>query len=152
MLLAIDVGNTNTVLGVYEGRKLLEHWRLETHSHRTDDEYGILVRQLLQHARIDGDKVRAVVVSSVVPPMQRALERMARRYFNAAPTFVGPGVKTGMPILCDNPREVGADRVVNAVAAFEKLTTDLPARDTLLPRAHWFLARAHQQKDRKSVV
>ncbi|HYV49792.1 MAG TPA: type III pantothenate kinase [Myxococcaceae bacterium] len=121
MLLAIDVGNTNTVLGVYEGRKLLEHWRLETHPNRTDDEYGILVRQLLQHVRIDGDKVKAVAVSSVVPPMQRALERMARRYFNAAPMFVGPGVKTGMPILCDNPREVGADRVVNAVAAYEKV-------------------------------
>jgi type III pantothenate kinase len=121
MLLAIDVGNTNSVLGVYEGRKLLDHWRLETNPHRTDDEYGILVRQLLDHARIDATKVRAVVVSSVVPPMQRSLERMARRYFNAAPTFVGPGVKTGMPILCDNPREVGADRVVNAVAAHEKV-------------------------------
>jgi type III pantothenate kinase len=121
MLLAIDVGNTNTVLGVYEGRRLLDHWRLQTNPGRTDDEYGILVRQLLEHARIDASKVREVAVSSVVPPMQRSLERMSRRYFNASPMFVGPGVKTGMPILCDNPREVGADRVVNAVAAHEKV-------------------------------
>src|SRR5262245_24040627 len=121
MLLAIDVGNTNTVLGVYEGRRLLDHWRLETNPHRSDDEYGILLRQLLQHARIDGDQVRAVAVSSVVPPMQRSLERMSRRYFSAPPMFVGPGVKTGMPILCDNPREVGADRVVNSVAAYERV-------------------------------
>ena len=121
MLLAIDVGNTNTVLGVYEGRRLLDHWRLETNPHRSDDEYGILLRQLLEHARIDAAKVRAVAVSSVVPPMQRSLERMSRRYFSAPPMFVGPGVKTGMPILCDNPREVGADRVVNSVAAYEKV-------------------------------
>ncbi|HVE83079.1 MAG TPA: type III pantothenate kinase, partial [Myxococcales bacterium] len=121
MLLAIDVGNTSSVLGVYEGRRLLDHWRLETSSGRTDDEYGILIRQLLEHARIDASKVLAVAVSSVVPPMQRSLDRMSRRYFNAPPMFVGPGVKTGMPILCDNPREVGADRVVNAVAAYEKV-------------------------------
>jgi len=121
MLLAIDVGNTSTVLGVYEGRKLLDHWRLQTNPHRTDDEYGILVRQLLGHVRIDAARVRAVAVSSVVPPMRASLERMARRYFDAQPMFVGPGVKTGMPILCDNPREVGADRVVNAVAAYEKV-------------------------------
>jgi type III pantothenate kinase len=120
MLLAIDVGNTNTVLGVFEGRRLLDHWRVETSTRRTADEYGILVRQLFTHSGIDATKVSAVVVSSVVPPLQFNLEKMSERYFRTRPMFVGPGVKTGMPILYDNPREVGADRIVNAVSAFEK--------------------------------
>ena len=120
MLLVIDVGNTNTVLGVYEGRTLLDHWRVETHPSRTYDEYGILVRQLFAWSGIDPAQVSQVAVSSVVPPMQFNLERMAERYFKAKPMFVGPGTKTGMPILYDNPREVGADRVVNSVAAYEK--------------------------------
>ncbi len=120
MLLAVDVGNTNTVLGAYDGKRLLDHWRVETHSRRTYDEYGILVRQLFGYSGIDPAKVDAVAVSSVVPPMQFTLERMVDRYFKVRPMFVGPGVKTGMPILYDNPREVGADRIVNAVAAYEK--------------------------------
>ena len=120
MLLAIDVGNTNTVLGVYEGRRLLDHWRLETSARRSADEYGILVRQLFTWSGIDATQVKAVVVSSVVPPLQFILEKMSERFFKTRPMFVGPGVKTGMPILYDNPREVGADRIVNAVAAFEK--------------------------------
>lgn len=120
MLLVIDVGNTNTVLGVYEGKRLLAHWRMETNAHRTYDEYGIFVRQLCQYSGIDPDKVTKVAVSSVVPPLQFNLEKMSERYFKARPMFVGPGVKTGMPILYDNPREVGADRIVNSVAAFEK--------------------------------
>ncbi|QRN93375.1 type III pantothenate kinase [Archangium violaceum] len=120
MLLAIDVGNTNTVLGVYEGKRLLDHWRLETSARRTSDEYGILLRQLFQSSGIDPDGVKAVAVSSVVPPLQFNLERMSERYFKTRPMFVGPGVKTGMPILYDNPREVGADRIVNAVAAYDK--------------------------------
>ncbi|HYH97565.1 type III pantothenate kinase [Hyalangium sp.] len=120
MLLAIDVGNTNTVLGVYDGKKLLAHWRMETNARRTYDEYGIFVRQLCQHSGIDSDKVTAVAVSSVVPPLQFNLEKMSERYFKVRPMFVGPGVKTGMPILYDNPREVGADRIVNSVAAYEK--------------------------------
>jgi type III pantothenate kinase len=120
MLLAIDVGNTNTVLGVYEGKRLLDHWRLETSARRTSDEYGILLRQLFHSSGIDPDKVGAVAVSSVVPPLQFNLERMSERYFKTRPMFVGPGVKTGMPILYDNPREVGADRIVNAVAAYDK--------------------------------
>ena len=120
MLLAIDVGNTNTVLGVYDGKVLKAHWRIETTARRTFDEYGILALQLFAHAMLDPRKVQAVVVSSVVPTLQFNLEKMSERYFNAQPTFVGPGVKTGMPILYDNPREVGADRVVNAVAAFER--------------------------------
>ncbi|MCY1047352.1 type III pantothenate kinase [Corallococcus sp. bb12-1] len=120
MLLAIDVGNTNTVLGVYEGKRLLDHWRLETSARRSADEYGILVRQLFTWSGIDAARVSAVAVSSVVPPLQFSLEKMSERYFKTRPMFVGPGVKTGMPILYDNPREVGADRIVNAVAAYEK--------------------------------
>jgi type III pantothenate kinase len=120
MLLVIDVGNTNTVLGVYEGRTLRAHWRIETTLRRTFDEYGILVLQLFQHMKLDAKSVEAVAVSSVVPPLQFNLEKMSERYFNVRPLFVGPGVKTGMPILYDNPREVGADRVVNAVAAYER--------------------------------
>jgi type III pantothenate kinase len=120
MLLAIDVGNTNIVLGVYDGLRLLDHWRIQTDPHRTSDEYGLFIRQLMAGAQVELGKVNAAVVSSVVPPMQHALERMADRYFKLKALFVGPGVKTGMPILYDNPREVGADRIVNAVAAFEK--------------------------------
>ena len=120
MLLAVDVGNTNTVIGAYEGKRLVEHFRLETHARRTPDEWGLLCHQALRHYGIDPAGIRAVAVSSVVPPLQHALERMSARYFGCKPLFVGPGVKTGMPILYDNPREVGADRIVNAVAAYER--------------------------------
>ena len=117
MLLTIDVGNTNTVLGVFDGPKLVEHWRIETTTRRTSDEHGILVCQLLAHARIEAARVNAIAVSSVVPPLQRVLRIMGRRYFGCEPLFVGPGIRTGMPVLYDNPAEVGADRIVNAVAA-----------------------------------
>ncbi len=120
MLLAIDVGNTNTVLGVFDGMTLRCHWRIETAQQRTYDEYGILVRQLFASAGLDPAKVSAIVISSVVPPLSFALEQMSQRYFSAKPLFVGPGVKTGLPILYDNPREVGADRVVNSVAAYHR--------------------------------
>ncbi|HSP20357.1 MAG TPA: type III pantothenate kinase, partial [Myxococcaceae bacterium] len=120
MLLTIVVGNTNTVIGVFDGTRLVNHWRLTTEARRTADEYGLWIRQVLQWAGIPFEGIAALAVSSVVPPMQFSLEQMSRRYFGVAPLFVGPGVKTGMPILYDNPREVGADRVVNAVAAYEK--------------------------------
>ena len=120
MLLAIDVGNTNTVLGAFDGVKLRHHWRIETSQTRTADEYGILLHQLFASVSLDPGKVSEVVVSSVVPPMAFTLEAMCQRYFKVRPLFIGPGVKTGMPILYENPREVGADRVVNAVAAFER--------------------------------
>ncbi|HET6414521.1 MAG TPA: type III pantothenate kinase [Anaeromyxobacter sp.] len=120
MLLAIDVGNTNTVLGVYEGTVLRDHWRIETSHERTADEYGVLIRQLFSGQGIEPAEIDAVVVSNVVPPLSRTLEEMSRRYFNRPPLFVGPGVKTGISILYENPREVGADRVVNAVAAYER--------------------------------
>jgi type III pantothenate kinase len=120
VLLAIDVGNTNTVLGAFEGKTLRQHWRVETSHSRTADEYGVQVRQLFALAGIDPRGVDAVVVSSVVPPLAFTLRRMSERYFGVAPLFIGPGVKTGMPILYEDPREVGADRVVNAVAAWDR--------------------------------
>jgi type III pantothenate kinase len=120
VLLAIDVGNTNTVLGAYDGARLRHHWRIETSQTRTADEYGILIRQLFASAGLEPSRVDAVVVSSVVPTLAFTLELMSTRYFDRKPLFVGPGMKTGMPILYENPREVGADRVVNAVAAYER--------------------------------
>ena len=120
MLLAIDVGNTNVVFGVFDGRKLIGHWRLETDVRRTYDEYGILFRQLLSDAAVEARQIEALVISNVVPTLQFTLQQVGERYFGTKPLFVGPGVKTGMPILIDNPREVGADRIVNAVAAYEK--------------------------------
>ncbi len=119
MLLALDVGNTNTVIGVFDGPKLLVHWRLSTRRQGTSDEYGILLKGLFDFARLDFQQVSAVIISSVVPPLQGPLEEMSRQYFRAEPMGVGPGIKTGMPILYESPRDVGADRIVNAVAAFE---------------------------------
>jgi type III pantothenate kinase len=120
VLLAIDVGNTNTVLGIFEGATLRRQWRVETSHQRTFDEWGILARQLFSAAGLDPAAVDSIAISNVVPPLAQVLEQMAERYFGRRPLFVGPGVKTGMPILYDNPREVGADRVVNAVAAWQR--------------------------------
>jgi type III pantothenate kinase len=120
MLLVMDVGNTNTVLGVYETTRLLAHWRLTTVRDRTVDEYGILARNLLSLASIEASEIDGLIIASVVPPLNGVLEAMARAYFKIKPLFVEPGVKTGMPILYDNPQEVGADRIVNGVAAFER--------------------------------
>lgn len=120
MLLALDVGNTNTVVGVFEGERLLDHFRLSTQRERTADEWGLHIQLALLHRRIEPSAVDAVAVSSVVPPLHRALEAMGKSYFGVAPFFVGPGVKTGMRILYDDPREVGADRIVNAVAAYHR--------------------------------
>ncbi len=129
MLLCIDVGNTNTVLGAFEGQALQQHWRVETSHTRTADEWGILVRQLMTASGVEPGRVQAIAVSSVVPPLAFALERMSTRWFGLKPLFVGPGVKTGMPILYENPREVGADRVVNAVAAYTRWKTGLVVVD-----------------------
>jgi len=120
MLLVMDVGNTNTVLGVYDRTSLLAHWRLTTVRDRTVDEYGILARNLLSLAAIEVTAIDSLIIASVVPPLNSVLEAMARAYFKLRPLFVEPGVKTGMPILYDNPQEVGADRIVNGVAAFER--------------------------------
>ncbi len=120
MLLTMDVGNTNTVLGVYRGSELVANWRLTTSREQTIDEYGILARDLFTLASLDPKEIDGVIISSVVPPLNSTLAGMSERYFHLKALFVEPGVKTGMPIHYDNPLEVGADRIVNAVAAYEK--------------------------------
>jgi type III pantothenate kinase len=120
MLLAIDIGNTNIVLGIYEGRKLVTHWRLLTVPERTADEYGVLISQLAAASGIGCDRISAVVVSCVVPPMIAMIQELGERLFGVAPLIVGPGIKTGMPILYESPKDVGADRIVNGIAAYEK--------------------------------
>ncbi|HUW66030.1 MAG TPA: type III pantothenate kinase [Spirochaetia bacterium] len=118
MILACDVGNTNIVLGLFEGEKLVHNWSVATVHSRTADEHGILWRQLFYGVGLETALVDAVVMSSVVPPLQQSLEETFLRYFRLKPLVIEPGVKTGMPLRVDNPREVGADRIVNAVAAF----------------------------------
>jgi type III pantothenate kinase len=118
MLLAVDVGNTNTVLGVFEGKGLRVHWRLTTRREQTEDEYGILVRNLFAGAGIAPERLEGVAVSSVVPPLTPMVMALSRRYLDRDPLLVEPGVETGMPILYEPPGDVGADRIVNAVAAF----------------------------------
>ena len=120
MLLVIDVGNTNTVLGVYEGEVLVDHWRIGTERERTADEWGILFRDLFLFDKIDIQDFEGMIISSVVPPVLDMLQGMAKKYFHVEPLIIGPDIETGMPILYDNPAEVGADRIVNAVAAFER--------------------------------
>jgi type III pantothenate kinase len=120
MLLTIDVGNTNTVLGVFRGEELIANWRLTTARQQTVDEYGVLTRNLFTLAGLDRDGIHGVIISSVVPPVNWTLGEMARIYFGQKALFVEPGVKTGMSVLVDNPLEVGADRIVNGVAAFHK--------------------------------
>ncbi len=121
MLLVIDVGNTNIVLGVYNKQELVGHWRISTNKARTTDEYGVLIMNLFFHDQlVEAANIDSIIISSVVPPLMPTLERVCLRYFNVKPIIVGPGTKTGMAIKYDNPREVGADRIVNAVAAYEK--------------------------------
>jgi type III pantothenate kinase len=120
MLLVVDIGNTNTVLGVYENIQLIGHWRLETKASQTADEYGILTRNLFALANLEFSRIRDIVIASVVPPLNSVLEQMALQYFRVRPLFIEPGVKTGMPVLYDPPSDVGADRIVNAVAAYER--------------------------------
>jgi len=123
MLLVLDVGNTNTVLGVFaagDHSELAAHWRVATIQTQTVDEYGVLFRNLFAMADIEVTAIRGIIISSVVPPMDSVLREVCERYFHTKPLFVEPGVKTGMPVQYDNPAEVGADRVVNGVAAFEK--------------------------------
>lgn len=119
MLLAIDLGNTNTVFGVYGKDKLRVHWRLSTQKNRTVDEYGILLRNLFAVEKIQPEKIDAVIIASVVPPLDAILHDMAVSYFAVEPDFV-THKNAGIPVLYKDPREVGADRIVNAVAAIEK--------------------------------
>jgi type III pantothenate kinase len=124
MLLAIDVGNTNTVLGLYrlEGAKpeLASHWRITTHRSQTADEYGVLFVNLFEMKKLSPSQVKHIIISSVVPPVDSTLRRVCEDYFHTQPLFIEPGIKTGMPVLVDNPAELGADRLVNAIAAFER--------------------------------
>src|SRR5579862_770848 len=137
MLFVLDVGNTNTVLGVFarvaklhpDGdsasgppryERLVAHWRVATRQGSTVDEYGVLFRNLFSMASLEASGIHGIVISSVVPPLDPVLRQVCERYFNSKPLFIEPGIKTGMPVHYDNPAEVGADRIVNAVAAFEK--------------------------------
>jgi type III pantothenate kinase len=130
MLFVLDVGNTNTVLGVFAKAtndigaphydQLLANWRVTTRSAQTVDEYGVLFRNLFSMQGLEPKEIHGIMVSSVVPPLDSTLRRVCERYFHQKPLFVEPGIKTGMPVLYENPSEVGADRIVNAVAAFEK--------------------------------
>lgn len=119
MIFVIDVGNTNIVLGVIEGKKLMADWRMSTDPPKTADEYGMTVRNLFQSAGYDMKMIDGIAISSVVPNLMYSIEHMIRKYFNIEPVIVGPGIKTGINIKYDNPKEVGADRIVNAVAAHE---------------------------------
>jgi len=132
MLLVLDVGNTNTVLGVFAKAaphghaesqgydSLVANWRVATIATQTVDEYGVLFRNLFAMDKIEVKGVHGIIISSVVPPLDSTLRQVCERYFNTRPLFIEPGVKTGMPVLYENPAEVGADRIVNSVAAFEK--------------------------------
>jgi type III pantothenate kinase len=121
MLITIDVGNSHTVFGIYDGERLLHHWRISTDAERTTDEHGALLNTLLSSAGMEhGLHPDGVVIACVVPPLNQVMEQLAERYLHATPLIVGPGIKTGMPILYENPKEVGADRIVNAVAAFDR--------------------------------
>lgn len=117
MLLVIDVGNTNTSLGVYDGKSLLVSWRLTSRREQTADEYGVFIQSLLHARGVEPRQITAVALSNVVPPVQQTLESMCQHYFGVSPLTVQPGVNVAMPLLVENPKEVGSDRVVNAVAA-----------------------------------
>jgi type III pantothenate kinase len=119
MIFVIDVGNTNVVLGVIDGKKLVADWRLSTGTFRTADEYGMIVKNLFDSKGLDFKTIDGIIISSVVPNVMNSLEYMIKKYFGIQPLIVGPGIKTGINIKYDNPKEVGADRIVNAVAAHE---------------------------------
>ncbi|MGN7410520.1 MULTISPECIES: type III pantothenate kinase [unclassified Sporosarcina] len=125
MLLVLDTGNTNIVLGVYEGTELKHHWRMETYRQKTEDEYAMQVKALFSHVGLEFTDIDGIIISSVVPPVMFPLEQMCKKYFNQEPVIVGPGVKTGLNIKYENPREVGADRIVNAVAAISEYGSPL---------------------------
>ena len=121
MLLVIDVGNTNTVLGLYDAERLVHDFRIETSRGRTTDEYVVLLLSLVQIAGVDRRSIDASILASVVPALNDVMVEAVDRAFDHDIVVVGPGIKTGMPILYENPREVGADRIVNAVAAYERI-------------------------------
>ncbi|WP_338752566.1 type III pantothenate kinase [Bacillus sp. FJAT-52991] len=125
MIFVLDVGNTNTVLGVYENDVLKYHWRIETNRNKTEDEYGMVIKNLFEHEGLTFSQIDGMIISSVVPPIMFSLEKMCQKYFNIKPLIVGPGIKTGLNIKYENPREVGADRIVNAVAGIHEYGSPL---------------------------
>jgi len=120
MLLVVDIGNTNTVVGIFQGEELVVHWRLATHKERTSHEYAILIKELFHLEGMSPENVEGAIISSVVPNLTPVISKTLQILLGLRPLVVGPGTKTGISILVDNPREVGTDRVVNAVAAFNK--------------------------------
>lgn len=120
MLLAFDIGNTTIAIGIFRGRKLAKSWKIETDTDKTSDEYGVLLLSLMQAAGLAAGKITGAVISSVVPPLTPVLEEVCRSSFGTEASVVGPGLKTGMPILYETPLEVGADRITASIAAFEK--------------------------------
>ncbi len=120
MILVLDVGNTNIVSGVFDDSELVANWRISTNRNRTADEYGIMLRELFSLSGNDMGQIKAIVISTVVPPLTFTLQRACQRYFKLTPLIVSPGIKTGLPIKYENPREVGADRIVNAVAGIDQ--------------------------------
>ncbi|MCG8483430.1 MAG: type III pantothenate kinase [Clostridia bacterium] len=120
MLLTFDVGNTNIVLGVFHNKKLIQSWRLKTDKNKSADEYGMIINQLFQYEGLTIKEIDDIIISTVVPPVVYTLQHMSKKYFNKRAIVVGPGIKTGMVIKYDNPKLIGSDRIVNAVAAYEK--------------------------------
>ena len=120
MILAFDVGNTDIVLGVFRDGELIQNWRMETIRHRSADEYGMMVKQLFEYEGLKFSDVKDIIVSTVVPSVVYSLQHMAQKYFDTRAMIVGPGIKTGLKILYDDPTQVGADRIVNAVGALSK--------------------------------
>ena len=120
VLLAIDIGNTNTVVGLFKGSRLIKSWRITTVRERTSDEHGILIKNLLALAKYDRLRFDGIALSCVVPPLLPSINEMSEKYFGHEPFIVQPGIKTGMPILIEHPQEVGADRIVHSVAGFHK--------------------------------
>lgn len=125
MILVLDAGNSTIVLGVFNEDQLLHHWRMVTDLRKTEDEYAMQVQAFFNHAGISFEQIKGIIISSVVPPIMFSLETMCQKYFHKKPLVVGPGVKTGLNIKYDNPREVGADRIVNAIAALDSYKTPL---------------------------
>lgn len=120
MILLIDVGNTNIVIGLHNGNAITHSWRIWTLRNRTSDELGLMVKQLLEDANINVRQIDGVAIACVVPPLMIAFKEMSAKYFKCSPFIIEPGIKTGIPIIYDNPKEIGADRIVNAVATFKE--------------------------------
>ncbi|RDY22987.1 type III pantothenate kinase [Romboutsia maritimum] len=125
MLLVFDIGNTNMVLGIYKDKELIKDWRINTDKQKTSDEYGMLINSLFQYEKMDISVIDDIIISSVVPDVMHSLENFCIKYCNKQPMIVGPGIKTGLNIKYDNPKQVGADRIVNAVAGIDKYKAPL---------------------------